>query len=424
MLQRIYGVAFPEEKQLKDYLHVMEEAEKRNHVKLGKEHDLFSMQDFAPGCVFFHPKGMIIINELMKYWHEEHHKAGYHEVSTPLILKKDLWLTSGHWDHYKNNMYFTKIDDEEFAVKPMNCPGGILVYKNRRHSYRELPLRLAEVGIVHRHELSGVLNGCFRVRKFSQDDAHIFCMEDQIQKEVSDLIGLIDKMYKTVGFKEYHLELSTRPEKAMGSKAMWDNAEKALKKALDSKAIKYKINEGDGAFYGPKIDFHIKDAIGRTWQCGTIQLDFQMPEKFELEYIAADDKAHRPVMLHRVIYGSLERFFGILIEHYAAAFPLWLSPEQVRVISVSDPSNEYSEKVNKELFDAGLRSNTDLRTETVSYKIRDAQLAKVPYMVVIGEKEVQNKTIAVRDRATGKTEYGIKLADFREKLLKEIEAKK
>ena len=423
MLQRIYGIAFPKEQVLTDYLHLIEEAEKRNHIKLGKELDLFSMQEEAPGAAFIHPKGMVVINELLDYWHEEHRKAGYVEVSTPQIMKKELWVRSGHWEHYKENMYFTKVDDEDFAVKPMNCPGGMLVYKSKRHSYRELPIRMAELGIVHRHELSGVLNGLFRVRKFTQDDAHIFCLPSQIESEVIAMIELFDRIYKKIGFEKYRIELSTKPEKAMGSDEVWEKAEKALGNALKKLKIDYKINAGDGAFYGPKIDFHLKDSLGRSWQCGTIQLDFSMPEKFDLYYIGEDDKPHRPAMLHRVVYGSIERFLGILIEHYGGAFPLWLSPVQVKVIPVSDKHNKYAEKVNAELFEAGIRVEVDSKTETVSYKIRNAQMEKVPYMVVCGEKEEKGSSLAVRQRS-GKVVQGVKTKDFVAQLKKEIAEKK
>jgi len=422
MLQRIYGISFPDKKMLRQWIFAREEAEKRNHLKLGKELDLFSMQPEAPGCVFIHPNGMVVWNQLIDFWREEHRKAGYVEVSTPLILKKELWLKSGHWDHYKENMYFTVIDGEDFAVKPMNCPGGILIYKTRRRSYRELPLRVAELGIVHRHELSGVLNGLFRVRKFTQDDAHIYCTEEQVEQEITGVIDLIDRFYKVFGFT-YNVELSTRPENAMGSKQVWDKAEDALKNALQKKKMEFRINEGDGAFYGPKIDFHIKDSLGRTWQCATIQLDFSMPEKFDLNFVGKDDKMHRPVMIHRVIYGSLERFFGILIEHYGGAFPLWLAPVQVALIPIADRHASYAEKAAKEMEEAGLRVSLDARQESVSAKVRDAQLQKVPYILVVGDREEKEGSVAVRLR-NGKVEGAMKAKDFVEKAQKEARGRK
>ena len=419
MLQRIYGISFPEKKQMDDYLHVKEEAEKRNHIKLGKELDLYSIQYEAPGCIFFHPKGMAVWNSLTEFARKEQFRRGYREVNTPLIMKKDLWLKSGHWDHYKNNMYFTKIDEADFAVKPMNCPGHILIYKNKRHSYRDLPLRISEFGTVHRHELSGVLNGLVRVRKFTQDDAHIFCTEDQIKEEVKGVVSLVDFYYKTFGFS-YHVELSTRPENAMGSIEVWDKAEKALDEALKEMKMDYKLNPGDGAFYGPKIDFHIKDAIGRTWQCATVQLDFSMPEKFELGYIGSDDKEHRPVMIHRAIFGSIERFIGVLIEHYGGAFPLWLSPEQARVIPIGEKFIDYANEVHRKLLENGIRAEIDMRNETIGHKIREAQLQKVNYMVVVGEKEVASGTLNVRNRK-GEQRPEVKLEAFIEELKEEIE---
>ncbi|MFH1391372.1 MAG: threonine--tRNA ligase [Candidatus Diapherotrites archaeon] len=422
-LQRIYGIAFPKKELLEEYLKQKEEAEKRNHLKLGKELDLFSMQREAPGNVFFHNKGAIIWNELIDFSRKEHRKRGYEEVIAPLIMKKELWIKSGHWDHYKDNMYFTKIDDEEYAVKPMNCPGHILIYANKRHSYRDLPIRMAEFGIVHRHELSGVLNGLLRVRKFTQDDAHIFCAPEQIESEVKGVIELFEYYYKKIFGFEYDIELSTRPEKAMGSKEMWDKAEASLKKVLESTKKKFKINEGDGAFYGPKIDFHIKDSLGRSWQLGTIQLDFQMPEKFGISYIDKNDKEKMPVMLHRVVFGSMERFIGILIEHYAGVFPLWLAPLQVKIVSVSEKFNDYAEKVHATFMEKGIRSELDARTETVSYRIREAQLEKVPYIINVGGKEEKAKTIAVRNRQ-GKVEFGVKLDKFIEKMEMEISDKK
>ncbi len=422
MLQRIYGISFPDKKMLRQWLHLKEEAEKRNHLKLGKALDLFSMHAEAPGTAFIHSKGMVVLNELVKFWREEHLKADYQEISTPMILKKELWEQSGHWDHYKENMYFTQIDGEEFAVKPMNCPGGMLVYKTKRRSYRELPMRVAELGTVHRHELSGVLNGLFRVRKFTQDDAHIYCTEEQLEQEIINIIDLIDRFYKVFGFS-YHVELSTKPANAMGSKKMWEVAENSLQKALQKKKMKFKINYGDGAFYGPKIDFHIKDSLGRTWQCATIQLDFSMPEKFDLSYVGKDDKQHRPVMLHRVIYGSLERFFGILIEHYGGAFPLWLAPTQVSLIPIADRHVKYAEKVKKELEEKGLRVLVDSRQESVSAKVRDAQLKKIPYILVAGDREQKDGTVTVRTR-NGKVTGEIKTDKFTKKMYEEIKERK
>jgi threonyl-tRNA synthetase len=394
-LQRIYGIAFTEKKELDAHLKMAEEAEQRDHRKLGKELGLFSFHEEGPGFPFFHPKGMVLINELTTFWREEHRKAGYSEIKTPIILSRTLWEQSGHWEHYKENMYFTRIDDKDFAVKPMNCPGGILVYKSEPRSYKDLPLRLAELGLVHRHELSGVLSGLFRVRCFTQDDAHIYTVEEKIEEEVKAVIMLIDCFYKKFGF-DYHVELSTRPENFMGERALWDKAEASLKEALESLNMKFKINEGDGAFYGPKIDFHIKDCIGRTWQCGTVQLDFQMPIKFDLWYDGQDGKKHRPVMLHRVIYGSLERFTGILIEHYAGKFPLWLSPVQARIITVTDRSNAYADSLKKEMEAAGIRVEVDSKAETINYKVRNAQLDKIPLILTVGDKEVENSTVAIR----------------------------
>ena len=394
MLTRIYGVAFKTEKELKDYLFLLEEAEKRNHIKLGKQLDLFSFHQEAPGFPFWHPKGLTIWNELMKYWREEH-KKDYVEIRTPMILNKVLWEQSGHWDHYKENMYFTKIDNQDFAVKPMNCPGGILIYKEHLHSYKELPLRMAEVGLVHRHELSGVLNGLFRVRAFFQDDAHIYCTEEQIKNEVIKIIQLVQKIYKTFNL-EYHIELSTKPSKAIGTKSMWDTAEKALKQALEEIKISYKINPGDGAFYGPKIDFHIKDSLNRTWQCATIQLDFAMPSRFDLTYEGKDGKKHTPVMLHRTVYGGIERFIGILIEHFGGKFPLWLAPVQVAILPVSDKHIKYSNEVKEKFEENGIRTVIDERQETISKKVHDVQLQKIPIVIVIGDREIQNKNLTIR----------------------------
>jgi len=420
-LQRIYGISFPQEKMLKEYLTRLEEAEKRDHRKLGRQLDLFSVHEEAPGSPFFHPNGMIIRNELEKYWREEHDRDGYKEVRTPIILNKQLWLQSGHWDHYKDNMYFTEIDKTEYAVKPMNCPGCILIYKNNTHSYRELPLRLAEMGLCHRHELSGVLSGLFRVRCFTQDDAHLFVTEEQVKQEAKGVVKLIDRMYKTFGF-EYEVELSTRPEKFMGKVETWNLAEKALAEAMDELKMKYKINAGDGAFYGPKLDFKIRDAIGRLWQCATVQLDFQMPERFELEYEGADGKKHRPVMLHRVVYGAFERFMGVLIEHYAGAFPTWLAPTQVLLLPMTDAQNSYAEELRKKFSEKGVRVNVDLRGEKLEAKIRDAQMLKIPYMLVLGKRERENKNLAVRKR-TNEVKQNVPIEEFLASLLKEISSR-
>jgi len=420
MLQRIYGISFPEQKMLDDYLNKLEEAKKRNHIKLGKELELFSIHEEAPGFPFLKPYGMAIWDELQKTIKEELFKRDYVFVQTPIILNKKLWLRSGHWDHYRENMYFTKIDEEDFAVKPMNCPGHILIFKEKRRSYKELPLKIAEFGLVHRHEKSGVLNGLVRVRKFTQDDAHIFCMESQIKNEVFELLELIDFIYKIFGFN-YRVELSTRPEKFMGKIENWNKAEEALKKALEEKKINYRLNEGEGAFYGPKIDFHVEDSLGRTWQLATIQLDFQMPEKFELYYIGADDKEHMPVMIHRAIFGSMERFLGILIEHFGGAFPSWISPIQVRIMTINDECIDFAKKVREELKKNSIRSDIDLRNETISKKVREAQLMKIPYMITIGEKEIKTNKITLRDR-NGKLK-NLSLNEFIEKLLKETKTK-
>lgn len=396
-LQRIYGISFPDKKLLRQHLHLLQEAAKRDHRKLGRELELFSMHEEGPGFIFFHPKGMSIINDLLAFSRELNLKYGYEEIKTPIILHRKLWEQSGHWDHYKENMYFVNIDEQPFAVKPMNCPGSILIYKEKLHSYRELPLRLGEYGLVHRHELSGTLSGLFRVRSFTQDDAHIFVTPGQIQDEVKNVIDQVDDMYKAFNF-QYHVELSTKPEKAMGSQDLWDVAQDSLRQALESKKMKFKINEGDGAFYGPKIDFHIKDCLGRTWQCATIQVDFQMPEKFNLSYIAEDNSKHRPVIIHRVLFGSVERFLGILIEHFAGKFPLWISPEQIRILTVADRFNDYAQKVKQKYMQAGLRVTIDDRAESISKKVREAQLAKVNYILVVGEKEIDNNTVTVRTR--------------------------
>ncbi|NLM45257.1 MAG: threonine--tRNA ligase [Firmicutes bacterium] len=400
MLQRIYGTSFPKQSMLDEYLIRLEEAKKRDHRKLGRELDLFSIQDEGPGFPFLHPKGTIIRNELEAFWREEHRKAGYDEIKTPIILNRELWERSGHWEHYKDNMYFTKIDELDYAVKPMNCPGAMLIYKTKMHSYRDFPIRLAELGLVHRHELSGTLHGMMRVRAFTQDDAHIFMLPSQIKDEVKKVIALTDKIYNVFGF-DYHLELSTKPEKAMGSEEMWEMATGILREVLEERGLPYVINEGDGAFYGPKIDFHLQDSIGRTWQCGTIQLDFQMPEKFDLTYIGEDGQKYRPAVVHRVIYGSMERFMAVLIEHFAGAFPVWLAPVQAVVLPISEKHHDYAKQVLEKLQHAGIRAEADLRNEKIGYKIREAQVQKVPYMLVAGDKEVESGTVAVRHRGTG-----------------------
>lgn len=421
MLQRIYGTSFIKKSQLDDYLKMLEEAKKRDHRKLGKELDLFSIQEEGPGFPFFHPKGMIIRNILEDFWRTEHKKAGYQEINTPIILGADLWHRSGHWDHYKENMYFTKIDEQPYAVKPMNCPGGLLMYKRDLHSYKELPIRLAELGLVHRHELSGALHGLMRVRCFTQDDAHLFMMPSQIKEEIIGVIDLVDYFYRVFGF-EYYVELSTKPENSMGSDEDWELATNALKEALETKEVQYRVNEGDGAFYGPKIDFHLQDCIGRTWQCGTIQLDFQMPERFELSYIGADGEKHRPVMIHRTIFGSIERFIAILTEQYAGAFPTWLAPTQVIVIPVSEKQYDYVENITKKIDSLGIRVESDIRGEKVGYKIREAQLKKIPYMLIIGDKEVENSSVSVRDRKEGDL-GNMSFEDFLSKIIKDIKDK-
>ena len=400
MLQRIYGTAFPSKEELDEYLHMLEEAEKRDHRKLGKELDIFSMHDEGPGFPFFHPNGMRIRNAIMEYWHQVHRKYHYEQVMTPMIMNRDLWIRSGHWDHYRENMYFTKIDDMDYAIKPMNCPGGMLVYNSHPHSYKELPLRYAELGLVHRHELSGALHGLFRVRCFTQDDAHIFMTPEQIQPEITNVIKLFNEVYSTFGLK-YHAELSTRPENSMGDDASWELATEGLRKALEANHLDYIINEGDGAFYGPKIDFHLQDSIGRTWQCGTIQLDMQLPEKFNCEYTGEDGLKHRPVMIHRVVYGSIERFIGILIEHYAGSFPVWMAPNQVRVMPITDKQQAYAKEINDKLFELGYRTQLDDRNEKIGKKIREAQVQKVPFMLIVGEKEEEAGTVAVRQRHGG-----------------------
>jgi threonyl-tRNA synthetase len=421
-LQRIYGTAFSDKKELRKYLVLLEEAEKRNHVKLGKQLDLFSIHVEGPGFPFFHHKGLVIWNALIEFWREEHKKAGYTEQKTPIILHRALWETSGHWENYRENMYTLKIDKQDFAVKPMNCPGGMLLYKEKQHSYRELPIRAGEIGLVHRHELSGVLNGLFRVRAFHQDDAHIFMTPEQIKKEILGVIDLSDKFYSIFGLT-YHLELSTRPEKSIGTDEQWEMATNGLKEALDSTGKKYNINEGDGAFYGPKIDFHLKDSLGRTWQCGTIQLDMSLPERFNLTYEGKDGKKHRPVMIHRVIYGSMERFLGILIEHFAGWFPLWLNPLQVRVIAVNDSFNDYAKSIVEELQKNGIRVDFDDRAETTGKKVRESQLMKIPIVLNVGEKEKAASTVAVRTNKDGKLKFGVKVKDLISKILKNVEEK-
>ena len=421
MLQRVYGTSYPKKAELDEYLHMMEEAKKRDHRKLGKELGLFMMREEGPGFPFFLPKGMELKNQLLDYWREIHKKAGYVEISTPIMLSRHLWETSGHWDHYKDNMYTTVIDDEDFAIKPMNCPGGILVYESEPRSYRDLPLRMGELGLVHRHEKSGQLHGLMRVRCFTQDDAHIFMTPEQVRDEIKGVVKLINEVYSLFGFK-YHVELSTRPEDSMGSDEDWDMATEALRGALDDLGLPYVVNEGDGAFYGPKIDFHLEDSIGRTWQCGTIQLDFQLPLRFNLEYTGADGEKHRPIMIHRVIFGSIERFIGILIEHFAGAFPTWLAPVQVKVLPISDKYMDYAQKVLDELNNSGVRAEIDTRAEKIGYKIREAQMKKIPYMLVVGAKEEEDGLVSVRSRFEG--DEGQKtLADFLAAIKMEIQAK-
>ena len=418
MLTRIYGTSFPKAADLEAYLKRMEEARLRDHRKLGKELGLFAIMDEGPGFPFFLPKGMVLKNILIDYWRKLHQREGYVEISTPIILSRHLWENSGHWDHYKDNMYTTVIDDEDYAVKPMNCPGGMLVYKVEPRSYKDLPMRVGELGLVHRHEKSGQLHGLMRVRCFTQDDAHIFMTEDQIRDEIKGVARLIDEVYSKFGFK-YHVELSTRPEDSMGSDEDWEMATEGLRAALDEPGLDYVVNEGDGAFYGPKIDFHLEDSIGRTWQCGTIQLDFQMPQRFELEYTGADGEKHRPIMIHRVAFGSIERFIGILIEHYAGKFPTWLAPVQVKVMAVSEKFADYAQKIQDELVAAGVRSEIDLRNEKLGYKIREAQMQKVPYMVIVGEKEVEEGSISVRKRDEGDI-GSMKAADLIAKIAEEV----
>jgi len=422
MLTRIYGTAFRTKEDLENYLQMIEEAKKRDHRKIGKELGLFMFSDFGPGFPFFLPNGMVLRNNLMEYWRKIHYANDYVEISSPVILNRTLWETSGHWDHYKENMYTTKVDEEDFAIKPMNCPGSILVYKNEPRSYKDLPLRYAECGLVHRHEKKGELHGLMRVRCFTQDDAHIFIRDDQITDEVTRIAALFDEVYNLFGFK-YTIELSTRPENSMGSDEDWEKAENGLRTALEKNNLKYIINEGDGAFYGPKIDFHLSDAIGRTWQCGTIQLDFQLPQRFELEYTGADGLPHRPIMIHRVVFGSVERFIGILIEHFAGKFPLWLSPVQVKILPVSDKYLDYAAKVESQLTAGGIRVEVDDRSEKLGWKIREAQKSRVPYMIIVGEKDEADGTVSVRTR-NGEDEGALNPADFLARLQKEVVCKK
>lgn len=422
MLQRIYGVAFSSKNELEKYLNMIEEAKKRDHRKLGRELNLFEIMDEGPGFPFFLPKGVILKNILIDYWRKLHNEAGYVEIETPIMLNKELWIRSGHWEHYKENMYTSMIDNKEFALKPMNCPGGMLVYKSEGHSYRDLPLRVGELGRVHRHEISGALHGLMRVRAFTQDDAHIFMLPEQIKSEILGVIKLIDEVYDTLGFK-YNVELSTRPEDSMGSDEEWNMAERSLKEALDEGGLDYKINEGDGAFYGPKIDFHIEDSLGRSWQCGTIQLDFQLPQRFELEYIGSDGGKHRPIVIHRVIFGSIERFIGILIEHFAGKFPVWLSPIQVKVLPISDSFMEYGHEVIDKLRKYGIRCEIDNRSEKIGYKIREARNERVPYMIIVGEKEKNHGNISLRSRDMGE-EGSTSLEEFITRVLKEDQEKK
>src|SRR5665648_3083 len=422
MLQRIYGTSFPSQEELDAYVARLEEAKLRDHRKIGKEMDLFAIFEEGPGFPFFLPKGMVIRNELEAFWRTEHTKRGYEEIKTPLILSESLWHTSGHWDHYQNNMYFTKIDEGDYAIKPMNCPGAMLAYKRKMYSYRDFPMRIGELGQVHRHELSGALHGLMRVRTFTQDDAHIFMLPEQVKEEIIGVIDFIDYVYNIFGFK-YHIELSTKPEDAMGTDEEWEIATSALKEAMDAKSIPYVINEGDGAFYGPKLDFHLEDCIGRTWQCGTIQLDFQMPQRFELTYIGSDGEKHRPIMIHRVIFGSIERFIGILIEHFAGKFPLWIAPVQVKLLTVTEKFSDYTVQVEKKLKEAGMRVEIDIRNEKIGYKLREARNERVPYICVIGEREVESGTLTVRSSKEG--ELGeMSVEAFTASLIEEIKEKR
>lgn len=421
MLQRIYGTCFPSQAELDEYLKKLEEAKLRDHRKIGKEMDLFDIYEEGPGFPFFMPKGMIIRNELENFWKTEHRKRGYDEIKTPLIMNKQLWRTSGHWDHYKDNMYFTKIDDEDYAIKPMNCPGSLLAYKRKMWSYRDFPIRMGELGQVHRHELSGALHGLMRVRTFTQDDAHIFMLPEQIKDEVIGVVKFIDDVYNMFGF-DYHIELSTRPEDSMGSDEEWEAAETALREAMETVGKPFVINEGDGAFYGPKLDFHLEDCLGRTWQCGTIQLDMQMPQRFDISYIGSDGEKHRPVMIHRVIFGSIERFIGILTEHFAGKYPLWLAPVQVKLLTVTEKFADYAQEIGKKLDEAGLRVEVDVRNEKIGKKIREARNERTPYICVIGEKEAEAGTLTVRSSKAG--ELGeMQVDELMNKLLKEIETK-
>ena len=421
MLQRVYGISFPKAAELEAYVTMLEEAKKRDHRKLGKELELFTIMDEGPGFPFFLPKGMVLKNLLIDYWREIHREAGYQEISTPIILNRSLWERSGHWDHYKQNMYTTVIDEQDFAIKPMNCPGGILVYQTKMHSYRDLPLRIGELGIVHRHELSGALHGLMRVRCFTQDDAHIFMLKSQIKDEIKGVVRLIDKVYSAFGFA-YHIELSTMPEDHMGAEEDWNEATDALRSAISELGYEYEVNEGDGAFYGPKLDFHLTDCLGRTWQCGTIQLDFQLPERFELEYTGEDGAKHRPIMIHRVVFGSIERFIGIITEHFAGAFPAWLAPVQVKVLPISERHHEYAAQVSEKLTNAGFRVETDMRSEKIGYKIREAQLQKIPYMLVVGDKEAESGEVSVRGRKAGDL-GSMSVEAFAEKLRGEVDSK-
>ncbi len=421
MLQRIYGTCFPSQAELDEYLKKLEEAKKRDHRKIGKEMDLFALYEEGPGFPFFMPNGMVIRNELENFWRQEHRKRGYQEIKTPLILSEQLWHTSGHWDHYQENMYFTKIDDGDYAIKPMNCPGAMLVYKRKMYSYRDFPIRMGELGQVHRHELSGALHGLMRVRTFTQDDAHIFMLPDQITEEIMGVIDFIDSVYNMFGFK-YHVELSTKPEDSMGSQEDWDRATNALREAMEKRGMDYVVNEGDGAFYGPKLDFHLEDCLGRTWQCGTIQLDFQMPQRFDLTYVGSDGEKHRPIMIHRVIFGSIERFIGILTEHFAGKFPLWLAPVQVKLLTVTEKFTDYAQEVGRRLEAAGLRTVVDVRNEKIGYKIREARNERTPYICIIGEREAESGALTVRSSKAG--ELGeMQVEELQAKLLKEIEDK-
>ena len=421
MLQRIYGIAFQSKEELETYLQRIEEAKKRDHRRLGKELGLFMLTDYGPGFPFFLPKGMVLRNTLIDYWREVHKRYGYVEVSTPMILNRQLWEQSGHWDHYKNNMYTTVIDGEDYSIKPMNCPGGMLVYASEPHSYRDLPLRVGELGLVHRHELSGALHGLFRVRCFTQDDAHIFMTREQMESEIQNVVRLFDEVYNVFGLK-YTVELSTMPEDHIGTVEEWEANQEILKKAITGMGKDFVVNEGDGAFYGPKLDFHIEDCLGRTWQCGTIQLDSQLPERFNLEYTGEDGQKHRPVMIHRVVFGSIERFIGVITEHFAGAFPLWLTPVQVKVLPVTDRAHEYAKSLTQKLVDAGIRAEDDCRSEKLGYKIREAQMQKIPYMLVVGDRDMENGTVSVRTRK-GEDLGAMTMDAFLSKCLSEIASK-